>query len=115
MNLKHIYKIIENAELEKAKLSGEYLGSSKDIEDGYIHFSEEGQIRFTLEKYFKNKKNLILLKVHTLNLKHLIWEQASNGENYPHLYPTLDLKNIIDEFELKFNKDGKHIIPFNLD
>ncbi len=115
MNLKHIYKIIDNDELEKAKISGEYHGSLKDIEDGYIHFSEEGQIRFTLDRYFKNKKNLILLKIHTLNLEHLIWEQASSGENYPHLYSTLDLKNVIDEFELKLNKDGKHIIPHNLD
>ena len=41
-----------------AKISGEYHGSVKDIEDGYIHFSEEGQIRFTLDRYFKNKKNL---------------------------------------------------------
>ena len=51
MNLKHIYKIIENDELQKAKLSGEYLGSAKDIQDGYIHFSGQDQVASTLKKY----------------------------------------------------------------
>ena len=74
MNLRYIYKIIENNELIKAKLSGVYLGSSKDIQDGFIHFSAEEQIENTLEKYYSNKKDLVLLKVDTLNLDHLIWE-----------------------------------------
>ena len=59
MNLKHIYKIIENNELIKAKLSGVYLGSSKDIQDGFIHFSAEEQIENTLEKYYSGIDNLI--------------------------------------------------------
>ena len=50
MNLKHIYKIIGNDELKKAKLSGEYLGSAKDIQDGYIHFSGQDQVASTISK-----------------------------------------------------------------
>ncbi len=115
MNLEFIFKIIDKEELQKAKQSGIYKGSKKDSEDGYIHFSEEGQIRETLEKYFKNRKNLILLKVHTLNLEHLLWEQASNGDMYPHLYSALNLKNVVNEFELALNEDGRHIIPLNSD
>ena len=111
MNLKHIYKIIDNAELEKAKLSGEYLGSSKDIEDGYIHFSGEEQVKGTLEKYYSKKKNLVLLKVETLKLDHLIWEQASDGNMFPHLYSSLDLSNVVDEFEIKLTDDSIHKLP----
>ena len=44
MNLKFIYKIINIDELKKAKSSGTYSGSSKDIQDGYIHFSSDEQI-----------------------------------------------------------------------
>ena len=44
MNLKFIYKIINIDELKKAKSSGTYSGSSKDIQDGYIHFSGEEQV-----------------------------------------------------------------------
>ena len=47
MNFKHIYKIIDNDEWLKAKSSGIYSGSSKDIQDGYIHFSGEEQVEST--------------------------------------------------------------------
>jgi uncharacterized protein (DUF952 family) len=69
VNLKHIYKIIDNDELKKAKLSGEYVGSSKDIQDGYIHFSGQDQVVSTLKKHYSGKDNLILLKVETLEIR----------------------------------------------
>ena len=56
MNLKFIYKIINIDELKKAKSSGTYSGSSKDIQDGYIHFSGEDQVEGTLKKYYANQK-----------------------------------------------------------
>ena len=100
MNLKYIYKIIDNDEWQKAKKSGLYSGSTKDLEDGYIHFSDEKQIEGTLKKYYLNKKNLLLLKVDTLKLDHLLWEQASDGNMFPHLYSTLDIKNVVSEYEI---------------
>jgi hypothetical protein len=30
---------------------------------------------------------------------------------YPHLYSTLDIVNVEDEFELILNKDGSHQLP----
>ena len=44
MNLEFIFKIIDKDEWQKAKQTGTYGGSKKDIEDGYIHFSEEDQV-----------------------------------------------------------------------
>tara|TARA_A100001035_G_C27413951_1_gene334198 strand:- start:108 stop:455 length:348 start_codon:yes stop_codon:yes gene_type:complete len=114
MNLEFVFKIIEKDEWKKAKKTGSYGGSKKDIKDGYIHFSEEQQVKETLNKYYKDKKNLILLKVHTLNLEHLLWEQASNGDMYPHLYSSLDVKYVKDEFELILDKDGNHHLAKNL-
>ena len=114
MNLEFIFKVIDKDEWQKAKKSGTYSGSEKDLKDGYIHFSEEQQVKETLNKYYKEKDNLMLLKVHTLNLEHLLWEQASNGDMYPHLYSPLDVKNVKDEFELILDKDGNHYLPKNL-
>ena len=113
MNLKYIFKIIDNNEWQKVKLSGRYLGSSKDIEDGFIHFSGEDQVKGTLEKYYSKQKNLVLLKVETLNLDHLVWEQASDGNMFPHLYSDLDLSNVVDEFEINLTEDGVHKLPDN--
>ena len=111
MNLEFIFKIIDKDEWLMAKESGTYGGSKKDIEDGYIHFSEEEQIQETLRRHYPNKENLILLKVNAFKLEHLLWEQASNGDMYPHLYSTLDIKNVENEFELKLDEDGNHKLP----
>ena len=114
MNLKYIFKIIDLDEWQKVKQSKTYLGSSKDIEDGYIHFSGEDQVKGTLEKYYSKQENLVLLKVETLKLDHLIWEQASDGNMFPHLYSSLDLSNVIDEYEITIGEDGSHNLPMNL-
>ena len=111
MNLKYIFKILDKEEWNNAKKDGKFSGSSKDINDGYIHFSEEEQVQETLKKYYNKQENLILLKVHTLNLENLVWENASNGDMYPHLYSTLDIANVEDECELILNKDGSHQLP----
>ena len=113
MNLKFIYKIINADELKEAKSSGTYSGSSKDIQDGYIHFSGEEQVEGTLKKYYTNQKDLILLKVKTLKLDHLIWEQASDGNMFPHLYSPLDLSNVVEEYEISLQDDGNHKLPYS--
>ena len=111
MNLEFVYKILDEKEWKEAKKNGVYSGTSKDIEDGYIHFSEQQQIQETLKLFYPKQKNLVLLKVHTFKLEHLLWEQASNGDMYPHLYSTLDVKNVVDEFELILNESGIHQLP----
>ena len=108
MNLKHIYKIIDKEELKKAKLSGGYLGSSKDIQDGYIHFSGQDQVASTLKKYYSGIDNLVLLKVETLKLDHLVWEQASDGNFFPHLYSPLSLSNVVNEYEISSDKESNN-------
>jgi len=45
VNLKYIFKIIDKDEWQKVKESGSYSGSSKDIKDGFIHFSAEEQVK----------------------------------------------------------------------
>ena len=98
-------------EWQKAKQIGVYNGSDKDKKDGFIHFSEEDQVQETLKNYYQKKENLILLKVNAFKLENLFWEQVSNGDMYPHLYSSLDINNVEDEFELTLNDDGTHKLP----
>ena len=113
MNFKFIYKICSKSELNEAKNKNRLVGSKKDLEDGYIHFSGEDQVKGTLKKFYSNQKDLFLLKVDTLNLDHLLWEQASDGNMFPHLYSTLDLSNVVDELEITLGDDGTHVLPDN--
>ena len=59
MNLEFIFKIIDKDEWQKAKQTGTYGGSKKDVEDGYIHFSEEDQVEETLRRHYPKKDNLL--------------------------------------------------------
>ena len=113
MNFKFIYKICTKSELAMAKSRGQLTGSKKDLEDGYIHFSSEEQVEGTLKKFYSNQKDLILLKVDTLKLVHLLWEQASDGNMFPHLYSPLVISNVVNEFEITLRNDGSHILPAN--
>ena len=113
MNFKFIYKICTKSEILEARSKNKFIGSKKDLEDGFIHFSGEEQIKGTLNKYYLNQKDLILLKVETIKLDHLIWEQASDGNMFPHLYSPLDLSNVVEEFEISLKDDGSHVLPDN--
>jgi uncharacterized protein (DUF952 family) len=111
MNLEFIFKVIDKDEWQKAKETGTYGGSEKDINDGYIHFSEEDQVEDTLNKHYPKKQNLVLLRVNAFKLEHLLWEQVSNGDTYPHLYSSLDTTTVVNEYELQLNEAGRHQLP----
>ena len=111
MNFKFVYKICTKSEWTEVKNKGQLIGSKKDLEDGYIHFSGQDQVATTLKKFYQKQKDLILLKVDTVNLNHLIWEQASDGNMFPHLYSSLDISNVIDEFDITLSEEGDHVLP----
>ena len=111
MNFKFVYKICTKSEWQEIKSKGQLTGSKKDLEDGYIHFSGDDQVAGTLKKFYQNQRDLILLKVDALKLDNLVYEQASDGNMFPHLYSDLDLKNVINEYEITLLKDGLHILP----
>ena len=113
MELKFIYKICTKSDWWEIKKKSEYKGSKKDLEDGYIHFSGEDQVKGTIKKFYQNQKDLILLKVDAFKLKNLLWEQASDGNMFPHLYSSLDVSNVVDEIEISLRDDGTHVLPDN--
>ena len=113
MELKFIYKICTKSDWLEIKKEGQYKGSKKDLEDGYIHFSGEDQVKGTLIKYYSKQKDLVLLKVDAFKLENLLWEQASDGNMFPHLYSSLNLDNVVAEFEIPLGDDGFHVLPDN--
>ena len=47
----------------------------------------------------------------TLKLDHLVWEQSSDGNFFPHLYSSLDLTNVVEEYEINLDNEGNHKLP----
>ena len=111
MEFKFVYKICRKSEWLSAIQDGKFIGTKKDIKDGYIHFSNKKKIKRTLDKYFSKQKDLILLKIETLKLDSLVWEQASDGDVFPHLYSTLDTLSICNKYDIILNEDGSYTLP----
>ena len=102
MEFQFVYKICNKAEWLIAKKNKKFTGTKKDKEDGFIHFSDKKQVQGTLKKYYFNQKDLILLKIETLKLDSLVWEQGSDGDVFPHLYSALDTLSVCNKYDIIF-------------
>ena len=107
MNLKYIFKIIDIKDWQKVKISGSYSGSSKDIEDGFIHFSTSKQLAKTLHLYFDNIEEVVLLQINEEKIHaNLVYEESDSNNRagkFPHLYGKLSIKDILDTWNIKRN------------
>ena len=106
MNLKYIYKIINKEDLEKAKSSGTYSGSSKDIKDGFIHLSTAAQLNATLSLYFAKEESVVLLQVdHSQTHDRIKFEAPIPTGNrsglFPHYYGDLNIDAVSQVWHLK--------------
>jgi uncharacterized protein (DUF952 family) len=86
-----IYKILSAADWEAAQRAGRFEGSADDRRDGFIHFSDGGQVIGTARKYFAGQADLMLLAVDPTRLADLLWERSRDDALFPHLYGPLDL------------------------
>jgi len=82
-----VYKILRANEWKVFESTGEFHGSANDIEDGFIHLSNKDQVQIVLNKYFVNERPVYIVEFSDEQmLSELIWEKASSGDLYPHLY-----------------------------
>jgi len=101
-----IYKICTLSEWDSLKKKKIFYGSKQDLIDEYIHLSNKSQIQSTLNKHFSKKNKLILLKIDTARLKNLVWEKSTRGKLFPHLYSSLKLRDVKENFEISLKKNG---------
>jgi len=115
-DLKDSFNELKNNNIDKTIQShldpdNEVTKALQQAKDSADLANETNKVKETLKKHYPKVENLVLLKVNAFNLEHLLWEQASNGDMYPHLYSPLDIKNVVDEFELTLDDSGIHILP----
>ena len=109
--VRFVYKICKTHEWVTAQKKGKFIGTKKDLSDGFIHFSKKNQVKSTLRKYFLNEANLILLKIDTSKLNKLIFEKSNDGNFFPHLYSYLNLNHVKKKYKIILRKDGHHTLP----
>ena len=106
-----IYKVLRHDEFTTLEKEGKTSGSTKDMSDGFIHFSTKEQVRETLSTHFSLERKLVLMAVETHTvLENLKWEKSRSDQIFPHLYSKLDFDSAIWFAPIEVDED-KHILP----
>nr|WP_319515686.1 DUF952 domain-containing protein [uncultured Cohaesibacter sp.] len=112
---KRIYKLVTKDQWNEAKTNGVFEGAPVDLADGFIHFSTAEQVEETARKHFKGVDDLLLLVVSVEELERcagpVTWEPSRGGALFPHLYHSMPLEAVCEEFVLTVNSDGYHRFP----
>ena len=98
MKYQNVYKILSIREWDDAQKIG-YINTDLDKKDGFIHFSNANQLAASLELYFSDHEEVILLlpcmrKIES-NLKYEPTDADSKRKGFfAHLYGDLKIEDI---------------------
>jgi len=109
---KLIFHMCRREEWAEAAAAGHYGGSSQDRADGFIHFSDAGQIVESAARHRAGQSGLVLLAVDPVALgPALKWEPSRNGQLFPHLFGALPTAAVAWVRDLPLGPDGRHVFP----
>lgn len=64
--------------------------------EGFIHCSKKEQVPGVLQRHYSGAKNLILLHIEESKLTALLkYEEATNGELFPHVFGQINKEAIV--------------------
>ena len=107
-----IYKICPELLWQEAEKAGIFAGAPVDMQDGYLHFSTEQQVRETAARHFAGQGDLLLIAVDASALgTALRYEPSRGGDLFPHLYAALPLSSVLWVKPLPLAADGHHVFP----
>jgi uncharacterized protein (DUF952 family) len=91
-----IYHLTTKPEWEQAQARGHYESASL-ADEGFIHCSEERQIPGVIERYFKEKKQLVKLVIETTRLTSPLYYDWSPSieDTFPHVYGPINLDAVL--------------------
>ena len=96
-HMRPIFKILPRHEWVLALEAGVFAGSGIDLKDGYIHFSALDQVRETAQKHFSDQDDLMLFWVDAEKMGELLkWEVSRGGAEFPHLYRSLKIEEVVE-------------------
>ena len=101
-----IYKICDQALWDAAKAAGVFTGATVDLMDGFIHFSTASQLATSLELYFSNHQEVILLLPNMKKIKANLKYESTKPDSkrngfFAHLYSDLSTGDITKSWLIK--------------
>lgn len=107
-----IFKICHAPEWDAAVREGRYDGTAKDKEDGFLHFSTGEQLFGTLNRWYADAHDLVLVAVEAEPLGDTLkWEPSRDGALFPHLYAPLPLSAVKWTGAIGRRDDGGFLLP----
>ena len=105
MKYQNVYKILSIEEWNKAQKSG-FINTNLDIKDGFIHFSTASQLATSLELYFSNHQEVILLLPNMKKIKANLKYESTKPDSkrngfFAHLYSDLSAEDIAKSWLIK--------------
>ena len=111
-----IYRIAESTDWQQARQSG-YFVSADLAAEGFIHLSELHQVLRTANKYYRDKKDLVLLEIDEALLAEKIIREdlTASGACYPHSYAPIPVRAIVREFHFAESPERGYCLPGGLE
>ena len=105
MKNQNVYKILSIREWHEAQQLG-YINTDLDKKDGFIHFSNANQLAASLELYFSDHEEVILLLPKMKKIEsHLKYESTDAGSKrkgfFAHLYGNLMIEDVEKSWPIK--------------
>lgn len=98
-------------EWESAQARGDYRAESLERE-GFIHCSTPEQIVATAQRHRRGQQGLLLLVIEPERVgPEIRYEEAKNGEAYPHIYGPLNLDAVVAVKPFPLQPDGSFLQP----
>jgi uncharacterized protein (DUF952 family) len=107
-----IFKICDRREWTADIASGVYGGSTKDRQDGFLHFSTREQLPETLQRHYAGADDLLLVAVDADILGDALrFEPSREGALFPHLYSHLPLAAVRWAEPIGRDAKGEFLLP----
>jgi uncharacterized protein (DUF952 family) len=90
-----LFHITEATSWQTALLKGQYLVTSLQTE-GFIHLSEQSQVRWVGTHFYRGQSGLVLLEIDRDRLiAELRYDEVVGDGTFPHLYGPLNLDAVV--------------------
>lgn len=87
-----------------------YRPASLAIE-GFIHFSELGQVEATAERFYAATPSLLILEVDVAKLRADLRYELADGQRFPHLYGALHRAAVVRVGTMERDASGLYRLP----
>ncbi len=98
-----IYHLTQKKNWDEALIHGFYDAPSL-YNEGFIHCSEKEQVAASLNRYFKDQSEIVVLTIDKAKLHAKLQYDFSTSlnQNFPHIYGPLNIDAVIDVQMIKF-------------